>query len=102
MNEEIKQKWVAALRSGKYSQTRETLQDENGFCCLGVLCEVMKLPKPIPYIYTFRGKHLEKDLTHDFRDSVGLSYTAEGELIELNDKEHYSFAEIAEYIEENL
>lgn len=40
MNAEIKQKWLDALRSGKYSQAQERLHTEEGFCCLGVLCEV--------------------------------------------------------------
>lgn len=41
MKEEIKDKWVAALRSGKYVQTRDRLKDyDNGFCCLGVLCDI--------------------------------------------------------------
>lgn len=37
-------KWLTALRSGKYSQTIGTLQDERGYCCLGVLCKVV-IPK---------------------------------------------------------
>lgn len=42
MNPEIKAKWVAALRSGKYQQTEGTLNRPltGGFCCLGVLCDV--------------------------------------------------------------
>ena len=33
--------WVEALRSGKYEQGRHRLRDnENGFCCLGVACDV--------------------------------------------------------------
>ncbi len=32
--------WVKALRSGKYAQTVGALQDEKGFCCLGVACDV--------------------------------------------------------------
>ena len=42
MNQQIKTKWVTALRSGKYNQTRSVLKDSNGYCCLGVLCEVSK------------------------------------------------------------
>lgn len=34
------QKWIDALRSGEYKQTKETLQDKNGFCCLGVACDL--------------------------------------------------------------
>jgi hypothetical protein len=40
MNPQIKQKWVSALRSGEYQQTQNRLHDENGFCCLGVLCDL--------------------------------------------------------------
>lgn len=40
MKKEIKERWVAALRSGEYAQTRQRLADDDGFCCLGVLCEI--------------------------------------------------------------
>ena len=40
MNPQIKQKWVSALRSGGYQQTKGRLHDEDGFCCLGVLCDL--------------------------------------------------------------
>ena len=36
----IKQKWVEALRSGKYKQTKGELKNGQGFCCLGVACEI--------------------------------------------------------------
>jgi hypothetical protein len=32
--------WITALRSGEYRQTKATLQDENGYCCLGVACKL--------------------------------------------------------------
>lgn len=38
---ELQQLWVDALRSGKYSQTKKRLHDENGFCCLGVFCDLI-------------------------------------------------------------
>lgn len=49
MKQEIKKKWVTALRSGKYRQGRGKLkvaleEAEGGFnfghCCLGVLCDL--------------------------------------------------------------
>jgi hypothetical protein len=40
MNQEIKAKWVAALRSGEYAQTKNCLRNDEGFCCLGVLCDI--------------------------------------------------------------
>ena len=41
MNPEIKQKWVSALRSGQYKQTTDKLRNCEGFCCLGVLTDLM-------------------------------------------------------------
>lgn len=40
MNPEIKARWVTALRSGEYQQTKNNLRDAKGFCCLGVLCDL--------------------------------------------------------------
>lgn len=35
-------KWVAALRSGEFSQTQGHLRDYKGYCCLGVACELYR------------------------------------------------------------
>ncbi len=40
MNQEIKTKWVAALRSGEYEQGIGKLRSNNSYCCLGVLCDL--------------------------------------------------------------
>lgn len=44
MDQQVKEKWVAALRSGRYEQARGKLrvgwEGKEGYCCLGVLCEV--------------------------------------------------------------
>jgi hypothetical protein len=40
MNPEVKQKWIDALRSGKYEQGSEKLRSVTGYCCLGVLCDI--------------------------------------------------------------
>ncbi len=40
MNPEVKQKWIDALRSGKYDQGSEKLRSVQGYCCLGVLCDL--------------------------------------------------------------
>lgn len=46
MNAEIKQKWVEALRGGKYQQGKHKLMTQtlHGplFCCLGVLADVTR------------------------------------------------------------
>lgn len=41
MNNEIKQRWLSALRSGEYEQAKGALRRaKGGFCCLGVLCDL--------------------------------------------------------------
>jgi len=42
MDKRIKQKWIDALLSGEYQQTRQQLFDGNGYCCLGVLCDLYR------------------------------------------------------------
>lgn len=46
MNPEIKQKWVDALKSGKYQKGKAWLKQNTcgtvQHCCLGVLCELYK------------------------------------------------------------
>jgi len=44
MDPEIKANWLAALRSGEYTQAEGQLHDGgNKYCCLGVLCVVGEL-----------------------------------------------------------
>lgn len=95
MNPEIKKKWVEALRSGEYEQTEGQLRvdDEKGkpvgYCCLGVLCEVMGAK----YIPTRGRADAEKD--------AGLHEDDGFKLACMND-DGRSFREIADYIEANL
>ena len=42
MNENAK-RWIEALRSGRYGQTRDRLKSLGEFCCLGVACEISGL-----------------------------------------------------------
>lgn len=40
MNQDIKKRWVEALRSGKYQQGRGQLRADGRWCCLGVLGDI--------------------------------------------------------------
>jgi hypothetical protein len=40
MKAEIKEQWIAALRSGEYRQGMAALKRDGRFCCLGVLCDL--------------------------------------------------------------
>ena len=43
MNREVRDKWVAALRSGQYQQAQRRLRTDEAYCCLGVLCDISGL-----------------------------------------------------------
>ena len=58
MNTEIKQKWVSALRSGKYEQGSEKLYSGRGYCCLGVLCDLYSKENGLKW--EFRGDDVIK------------------------------------------
>lgn len=40
--EEVKELWIEALESGDYPQGRLALLSSEGFCCLGVLCDLYR------------------------------------------------------------
>jgi len=40
MKQAIAEQWIKALRSGEYKQTSGQLRANDGFCCLGVLCNL--------------------------------------------------------------
>ena len=41
MNKRFAEKWAKALESGKYKQTRGRLYNGEGYCCLGVVCDLL-------------------------------------------------------------
>jgi hypothetical protein len=82
MNPELKAKWIAALRSGKYTQLRgRYCGGENEYCALGLLYMGLR------WLERMKGKILPKE-QHRAVSSLNDSGA--------------SFAEIADYIESNL
>lgn len=57
MNQEIKARWVAALRSGEYAQSKDCLNNGNGFCCLGVLSDLYAREHGVEWIPPREGKN---------------------------------------------
>ena len=52
MNSTIKQLWINALRSGEYVQGKTVLRDQNNqYCCLGVLTDLYAKEFSIPWQY---------------------------------------------------
>lgn len=97
MDTEIKRKWVEALRSGEYMQAQGKLRRSDGYCCLGVLCDVT-------------GIELDEYGTPENQKWDGFYESLMGEhigreqrdvLMDMNDG-GAPFTEIADYIEANL
>lgn len=118
MKKGIKAKWVKALRSGKYIQSASRLRTDRGFCCLGVLCDVIdntkwvKAPKQnnlLPY-YTYDEECSRDFLPISLLKKTGLELKNPHvivdekiyELSSLNDDGRYTFNQIADLIEEQL
>lgn len=106
MDQDLKAKWVAALRSGKYEQGKWALNSNNKFCCLGVLCDISPDVHPVgevkgDVIYKYANNEQVSYLPPAFGDNIGLDYEAEETLSRMNDRGN-SFSEIADYIEQNL
>lgn len=85
-----------------FANKRSHLRDENGFCCLGVLCDIIE-----PDGWITDNNYLFYDTSdEDFVESMPPSritekakiYNVDGQLSEFNDTGH-SFAEIADWIE---
>lgn len=97
LNPEFKERWVEALRSGKYKQTEGRLQKCGGYCCLGVAACLID---PNGWDGNeFRGdSHVLDDAT---MGEIGLSPRAHDWLTSMNDNGE-SFETIANYIEANL
>ena len=97
MNEDIKIKWLAALRSGEYQQTKEALRAEGSFCCLGVLCDIVE---PDDWEHDFhrgRNSYPADALLAEY----GLTRSALEPYARMNDAGE-SFIAIADRIEKDL
>lgn len=108
---EFKEKWVAALRSGKYKQGAGKLFSDasNTYCCLGVACIVAGVPRrdiqSLPTIPLGEKWGNVPSLLKGTKTAADLAVLNDGmrgldreEIIE----PPRSFDEIANYIEDNL
>jgi hypothetical protein len=115
LDKKIKQKWLKALRSGKYRQTRTGQlysESSNAYCCLGVLqhCLTGEVEDDSSPSTEWYEKHLGVQLDdNDLRlfkvaKNNGACWlrTPEEKLIRLNDNNKKNFSQIADWIEENL
>ena len=109
MEKRIAEKWVNALRSGKYKQGKNTLKqvrsdEEVTYCCLGVLaeeCGVMDVLSGSQNLQEWKNRPIEdvNGVRKDKKD-IKIGKQCYESLADAND-DGTSFKEIADYIFEN-
>lgn len=107
----LRSAWLAALRSGEYKQGRKALRtDRGGFCCLGVLCDVIApdgwgeaIAKDGHCARYWDGGDMYGEalvsLTERLRAAMGIDVVGEKILTSMNDAHDKTFADIADYLE---
>ena len=110
MNQQVKEKWLSALRSGDYKQTKSCLHKGDGFCCLGVLCDLYGKENDVEWKLVDAGIYYEFQdkkaiLPHSVIEWAGVEddnpEICETPLSRLNDNGS-TFNEIADLIEKHL
>lgn len=105
LNKEFIQKWIEALRSGRYDQGRGALNRDNKFCCLGVVCDISDLGQwespedgfTIEYVVGINRDAAKLPIS--VMGLIGIDRAIQSHLIQMNDS-GMSFKEIADYLEE--
>lgn len=99
---DFKDKWVTALRSGKYKQTDAVIHNSltDSYCCLGVACRIAYPERDLrEYSVITEG---EFDLVPVVIQGQSIDNIVVRHLTSMNDTEKKTFAEIADWIEGNL
>jgi hypothetical protein len=102
-NKENIQKWVDTLRSDEFKQTKDALKNEDGYCCLGVACEVYGKENNVTFNERdyFLGVNdvLPSSVQEWFDLPCGNPYFGGERATTHNDEHRRTFAEIADLIE---
>lgn len=117
MDQDIKRRWVEALRSGEYKQGQGALKCEGQFCCLGVLCDLHAKETStgwvdyIDNVYNSEYFDQESVLPDQVMEWAGIHESdpviTTGEyssscITHYNDEERYDFTQLADLIEQYL
>lgn len=106
MDQELKTKWVEALRSGDYLQAPAVLyvagSGKPKMCCLGVLEHICGTPLSV-----LTGFHMPAQIKNRKSPVLGFDpsnkeMALENVLANMNDNLNMTFEQIANYIEKNL
>ena len=106
MKQDLKEKWVAALRSGQFQQGTRYLRIKDKYCCLGVLIHCVYgdkgLVNPDPRgIFSTAGHANRSTIPVDMCEDIEIEHSVALSLAGMNDSGK-SFEEIAVFIEDNI
>lgn len=125
MRKELKDRWIAALRSDKFPQTTCALHTQEGYCCLGVAAAIfaeelgievkeLEAPEALQACTTYDGiadvllEKLSKLLEMPVDGTLPTPVSLEGwtypfkNLMALNDDARFTFKQIADIIDEQF
>lgn len=96
-------KWLVALRSGEYKQITNYLKTPDGYCCIGVLCDLVNHDAwDDPNVAGSWSSWKSGAITFEAGlPPAFLPDAVQCKLIHLNDADGKSFSEIADWIEQN-
>jgi hypothetical protein len=112
LSEPFRTQWIEALRSGKYQQASGSLMKVEdgtiGYCCLGVACKIVGIADNHLHGYGSTAnlssdvnQVLPRMLRYEVDGIEGDAIDFRGECIDMNDNKRYSFAQIADWLEQN-
>lgn len=108
MNARIKKLTLEALRGGEYTQATGALRNPDGFCCLGVICDLHRKETDnswdnLDYCgeYEILPQRVADWAGFSSRNPLVVSKGGHRALSDLNDA-GYTFEQIADLIEANL
>jgi hypothetical protein len=120
MKRAVKDQWMADLLSGKYQQTKGTLKNSKGYCCLGVLAvgagrseleaagitvteeDNQVTLKSDDRLRCYSSGVCTLDLGLQGQEVLGLSEDMQESLTDLNDVKDANFEDIAAYIKRRV
>lgn len=107
--------WVIKLEDNSYKQTTGCLRNEGGYCCLGVLLDIISKESLSKDTWSSEVKFNEDvlggaylfgndstSLPSEISDDLGIYRELEETLQDMNDREKKTFPEIAKYIKDNI
>jgi hypothetical protein len=99
MKRSLLNRFILALESGRYPQGRGQLVTDDGYCCMGVLCKIARLPNKQWISSSYPPRRFAAKM--HMKDSAGSPLSGRGSsLVDLNDS-GTSFRKIAARLRRN-